>query len=71
MDVPEKFGGLELDKTTASIVVDSFWRESASIMVSISAHTGIAMLPIIWYGNDQKEKYLPKMSSGEYIDALP
>ena len=69
VDVPEKFGGLELDKTTASIVVDCLsGGESASIMVSISAHTGIAMLPIIWYGNDQqKEKYLPKMSSGEYI----
>lgn len=69
VDVPEKFGGLELDKTTASIVVDCLSSgESASIMVSISAHTGIAMLPIIWYGNDvQKEKYLPKMASGEYI----
>jgi alkylation response protein AidB-like acyl-CoA dehydrogenase len=69
VDVPEKFGGLELDKTTASIVVDCLsGGESASIMVSISAHTGIAMLPIIWYGNDmQKEKYLPKMASGDYI----
>ena len=69
VDVPEKFGGLELDKTTASIVVDCLSKgESASIMVSISAHTGIAMLPIVWYGNDeQKEKYLPKMASGEFI----
>ena len=69
VDVPEKFGGLELDKTTASIVVDCLSSgESASIMVSVSAHTGIAMLPIIWYGNDeQKEKYLPKMASGEFI----
>jgi alkylation response protein AidB-like acyl-CoA dehydrogenase len=69
VEVPEKFGGLELDKTTASIVVDCLSTgESASIMVSISAHTGIAMLPIIWYGNDkQKEKYLPKMASGEFI----
>jgi len=69
VDVPEKFGGLELDKTTASIVVDCLSKgESASIMVSISAHTGIAMLPIIWYGNDtQKEKYLPNMASGKFI----
>ena len=69
VEVPEKFGGLELDKTTASIVVDCLSSgESASIMVSISAHTGIAMLPIIWYGNDkQKEKYLPRMASGEFI----
>ena len=69
VDVPEKYGGLQLDKTTASIIVDRLSNgESASIMVSISAHTGIAMLPIVWYGNDaQKEKYLPKLSSGEYI----
>ena len=69
VDMPEKFGGLELDKTTASIVVDRLSSgESASIMVTISAHTGIATLPIIWYGNEeQKQKYLPKMASGEFM----
>ena len=69
VDMPEKYGGLELDKTTASIIVDCLSNcESASIMVTISAHTGIATLPIIWYGNDkQKEKYLPKLASGEFI----
>jgi len=69
VDMPEKFGGLELDKTTASIIVDCLSNsESASIMVTISAHTGIATLPIIWYGNEQqKEKYLPKLASGEFI----
>ena len=67
--VPEKFGGLELDKTTSSIIVDCLSSgESASIMVTISAHTGIATLPIIWYGNDeQKQKYLPKLTTGEFI----
>ena len=69
VDMPEKFGGLELDKTTASIIVDCLSNsESASIMVTISAHTGIATLPIIWYGNEQqKEKYLPKLASGKFI----
>ena len=69
VDVPEKFGGLELDKTTSSIIVDCLSTgESASIMVTVSAHTGIATLPIIWYGSDfQKEKYLPKLTSGEYL----
>ena len=69
VDIPEKFGGLQLDKTTASIVVDSLSNcESASFMVTTSAHTGIGTLPIIWYGNEmQKEKYLPKMASGEFI----
>ena len=69
VDVPEEYGGLQLDKTTAAIIVDCLSNsESASIMTSLSAHTGIAMLPIVWYGSkEQKEKYLPKLSSGEYI----
>ena len=69
IDVPEEYGGLELDKTTACIVADVLSKgESASIMVTFSAHTGIATLPIIWYGNeDQKKKYLPKLASGEWM----
>ena len=69
IDVPEKFGGLELDKTTACIVADILSKgKSASMMVTFSAHTGIGTLPIIWYGNDaQKEKYLPKLASGEWM----
>ena len=69
VDVPEEFGGLGLDKTTACIVADCLSEgRSASIMVTMSAHTGIASLPIIWYGNKkQKEKYLTKMASGEYM----
>lgn len=68
-DVPEEFGGLALDKTTSCIIVDALTSgRNASILVTASAHTGIAMLPIIWYGNpDQKAKYLPKMSSGQWM----
>ena len=69
VDAPEEFGGLGLDKTTSCIVADRLSEgRSASIMVTASAHTGIASLPIIWYGNkEQKEKYLTKMASGEYM----
>jgi len=69
VDVPEEFGGLGLDKTTACIVADRLSEgRSASIMVTAQAHTGIASLPIIWYGNkEQKEKYLTKMATGEYM----
>ena len=69
IDVPEKFGGLELDKTTACIVADVLSKgKSASMMVTFSAHTGIGTLPIIWYGNDeQKERYLPKLATGEWM----
>ena len=59
VDVEEKYGGLSLDKTTACIIVDALAAgRNASILVTMSAHTGIGMLPIIWYGNDdQKKKY--------------
>ena len=69
IDVPEKFGGIDLDKTSACIILDALSSgRSASIMVTISAHTGIGTLPIVWYGNDfQKEKYLSKIASGEYL----
>ena len=69
IDVPEEYGGMELDKTTAGVVLDYMSAcECASIMVTISAHTGIGVLPIIWYGTeDQKKKYLPKLSSGEWM----
>ena len=69
VDTPEEFGGLGLDKTTACIVVDALSvGRSPSMMVTSSAHTGISILPIIWYGNkQQKLKYLPKLSSGEWM----
>ncbi len=69
VDVEELYGGLALDKTTSCIIVDALSAgRNASILVTMSAHTGISMLPIAWYGNDkQKKKYLSKMASGEWM----
>ena len=69
VDTPEEYGGLGLDKTTACIVCDILsYGGSVSLMVTMAAHTGIASLPIIWYGSEsQKQKYLPKLASGEWI----
>ena len=69
VDVEEKYGGLAFDKTTSCIIVDALSSgRNASIMVTASAHTGISMLPIVWYGNeDQKNKYLPKLASGQWM----
>jgi len=71
VDIPEEYGGSNLDKTTAAIVVDYLaYSECASILVSLGAHSGIGTLPIVWYGNeDQKKKYLPKIASGEWVAA--
>ena len=69
IDIPEEYGGMELDKTTAAIVVDYLSAcECPSFMVTLSAHTGIGLLPIVWYGNEnQKKKYLTKFASGEWM----
>ena len=69
VDVPEAYGGLALDKVTSALVSDRI-AVSASFSVSFSAHTGIGTLPVIWYGTPaQKEKYLPRLASGEWIAA--
>ena len=69
VDVPEAYGGLALDKVTSALVADRV-AVSASFSVSFSAHTGIGTLPVIWYGTAaQKEKYLPKLATGEWIAA--
>ena len=69
VDIPEQYGGLALDKVTAALISDRI-AVSASFSVSFSAHTGIGTLPVVWYGTPaQKEKYLPKLATGEWIAA--
>jgi butyryl-CoA dehydrogenase len=69
VDVPEEYGGLEMDKITSAIIVERI-SVSGSFSVTFSAHTGIGTLPIVWYGTpEQKAKYLPKLASGEWIAA--
>lgn len=69
VDVPEEYGGVELDKVTSAIVVDRV-SVVCSFSVTFSAHTGIGTLPIVWYGTaEQKKRYLPKLASGEWIAA--
>ena len=68
-DVPEAYGGLGLDKVTTMLVADRM-APCGSFSVSFSAHTGIGMLPIVYYGTpEQKEKYLEKLMSAEWISA--
>ena len=72
VDVPEEYGGSDLDKTTAAIVVDYLaFSDCSSIMVTLGAHSGIGTLPIVWYGNeDQKKKYLPMLTSGQCLSCF-
>ena len=69
VDVPEVYGGLELDKVTSAIIAESM-SQLASFSVAFSAHVGIGTLPFVWYGTEaQKQKYLPKLATGEWIAA--
>ena len=69
IDIPEEYGGLEMDKATSAIVAENISKQ-ASFSVSFSAHVGIGTLPLVWYGTDeQKKRYLPGIASGEIISA--
>ncbi len=67
IDVPEQYGGLELDKVTSALVADKI-AVCGSFSVAFSAHVGIGTLPLVWYGTEeQKQRYLPKLASGEWV----
>jgi len=70
-DVPEIYGGSNLDKTTSALIAENIARgQSASFLVTFSAHTGIGTLPIVYFGSEeQKRTYLPKLISGEFVSA--
>ena len=69
IDIPEQYGGLAMDKVTSAIVADHL-SQLASFSVAFSAHVGIGTLPIVWYGTpQQKEKYLPRLATGEWLGA--
>ncbi|MCC6765967.1 MAG: acyl-CoA dehydrogenase family protein [Deltaproteobacteria bacterium] len=69
IDIPERDGGLGLDKAT-SMLVSERAAKCASFSVSWGAHTGIGTLPLVYYGTgEQKARYLPKLATGEMLAA--
>lgn len=69
VEIPEAYGGLEMDKVTAAIVGERI-AQYASFAVTWGGQTGIGMLPIIYFGSEeQKQKYLPRLASGEMAAA--
>jgi alkylation response protein AidB-like acyl-CoA dehydrogenase len=66
VSVPEQYGGFGKDFNT-SMLVSEVTGAGFSFAVALSAHTGIGTLPILYYGNEaQKEKYVPKLATGEW-----
>ena len=68
-DVPEEYGGLDLDKVSSVVVGEAVGR-SASFATTFGAQTGLAITPILCFGTEeQRAKYLPPLVSGEMVGA--
>ncbi len=68
--VPEAYGGMGLGFVDTCLVCDYFSGASGSLSTAFGAHTGIGTMPITLYGTEaQKQKYVPKLASGEWFGA--
>jgi len=69
LSLPEGYGGFDKDFNTSLLVTESVGG-GHSFPVAFAAHTGIGTLPILYFGTDeQKQKYLPKLGTGEWVAA--
>jgi len=69
VEIPEAYGGLEMDKVTAAIIADHI-AKYAGFATTWGAHSGIGLLPIVYFGTEeQKKKYLPRLATGEIVGA--
>jgi butyryl-CoA dehydrogenase len=69
VEIPEAYGGLEMDKVTAAIIADHI-AKYAGFGTTWGAHSGIGLLPIVYFGTEeQKQKYLPRLASGDTVGA--
>ncbi|PYQ31715.1 MAG: acyl-CoA dehydrogenase [Acidobacteria bacterium] len=70
VDIPEEYGGLGLDKVSSAFVGEKIGI-FPSFAGSLGAHTTIGTLPLVYFGTPaQKEKYLPRLASGEMVAAF-
>ncbi|OPX03507.1 acyl-CoA dehydrogenase family protein [Geobacillus proteiniphilus] len=68
-DIPEEYGGLGLDKVSSAIIAEKM-APAGGFAISHGAHVGIGSLPIVLFGTEeQKQKYLPYLATGEKIAA--
>ena len=69
VDVPEQYGGMQMDKVTSAIIADRIAKHGG-FSTTWGAHTCIGTLPIVYFGTDeQKKKYLPGLASGQTVGA--
>ncbi|MFD1294626.1 acyl-CoA dehydrogenase family protein [Lutibacter holmesii] len=70
VSIPEKYGGIGMGFVSTMLVTDYISSATGSVGTAFGAHTGIGTMPIFLYGTeDQKNKYLPLLTSGEKFGA--
>ena len=70
MTIPEAYGGQKLDDISEAIVIEELSRVDPSLGVMVAVHVGLCSMTITLNGSEeQKNKYLPKLASGEYLGA--
>jgi len=70
MTIPEEYGGQKLDDISEAIVIEELSRVDPSLGVMVAVHAGLCSMTITLNGNEeQKQKYLPKLASGEHLGA--
>jgi alkylation response protein AidB-like acyl-CoA dehydrogenase len=71
LQVPEEYGGAAFDSITAALAIEEIGRACGSTGLSIAAHNGLCCFPITKWGTDsQKQKYLPMLTSGDFLGSL-
>ena len=68
-DVPETYGGIQLDKVSAAVIAGRV-AQSGAFSAAFGAQTGLTIMPIRMFGTEeQKQRYLPRLLSGEFVGA--
>ncbi|WP_307331126.1 acyl-CoA dehydrogenase [Evansella vedderi] len=69
--IPEKYGGAGMDFRSYILAIHEISKVSATVGVILSVHTSVGSNPILYFGNEeQKERFLPKLATGEYLGAF-
>ncbi|MGG0718953.1 acyl-CoA dehydrogenase [Robertmurraya massiliosenegalensis] len=69
--IPAKYGGAEMDFISYIRAIHEISKVSATVGVILAVHTSVGTNPILYFGNEeQKQKFIPKLASGEYLGAF-
>ena len=71
LQVPKKYGGADLDSISYAIAVEEISRVSGAMGLCVTVHNSVGIYPLLQFGTDeQKERFVPRLSSGECIGAF-